>query len=259
MIGGSTWQLASMLLPQITTVILSIAIARLLGPEDFGRQSFIAFASLSTGLLLSNGLSVGLTRYAAELLGRGETASLTSLIEWTAVVQLGGAVVGGLGLALVGALGAAPSAAWELAGLRTALAIMQSVPNSVLLGSQRFKEAGVIGMATNLVAVPSTIAVVALGGGIVGIFAVEAAVIAVNLGWTALVARRMTRKLVPVTRVSARRWRAPLMRFAGLTTIETLLALVVWRRSEFISSTHTPPTPRSGSTRSRSPRSARLP
>ena len=232
-IGGGAWQLGSILLPQVTIVILSIAVARLLGPEDFGRQSFIAFAALSTVMLLSSGLSLGLTRYAAELLGRGETTSLPSLVEWTASVQLGGAVVGGVGLALVGALGAAPSAAWELAGLSTALAIMQTVPNSLLLGAQRFKQAGVIGLATNLVAVPSTIAVVALGGGIVGIFAVEAAVIAVNLGWTVLVARRTTRELVPDTRASARRWHAPLMRFAGLTTVETLVALVVWRRSEF--------------------------
>jgi O-antigen/teichoic acid export membrane protein len=232
-IGGSAWQLASLLLPQMTTVILSIAIARILGPEDFGRQSFIAFVAIATMMLLSNGLSVALTRFSAELLGRREGAAIRPLIRWVTAIQLVGAAAGGLALVAAGALGADPSAAWELAGLRTALAMMQSVPNALLLGAQRFKQAGLIGLVTNLIAVPSTIAVVALGGGIVGIFAVEAAVAAINLGWTTLVARGTLRGVAPRSGEAAWRSQAPMLRFAALTTAETLLALIVWRRSEF--------------------------
>jgi O-antigen/teichoic acid export membrane protein len=233
LIGGGAWRLASMLLPQVTNVILSIAIARLLGPPDFGRQSFIAFAALSTMTLLSAGLGDALMRYGAEFLGRGEGPTVRRLVAWTASIQLAGAAVGGGALALAGVLGAEPSAAWQLAGLATALAIMQGVPNAALMGAQRFREASVIGLMTNLIAVPSTIAVVASGGGIIGIFAVEAAVAGANLGWTVVVARRALPRVASESDTSAGEWRAPFLRFAAFTTVETLLALIVWRRSEF--------------------------
>jgi O-antigen/teichoic acid export membrane protein len=233
LIGGGAWRLASMLLPQVTNVILSVAIARLLGPPDFGRQSFIAFIALATMTLLSTGLSLGLTRYSAESLGRGEGGAVWGLVRLTAAIDLLGALIGGATLGLAGVLGAEPSAAWQLAGLGTALAIMQAVPNAVLVGAQRFRDASVIGLTTNLIAVPSTIAVVALGGGIVGIFAVEAAVAAVNLTWSVLLARRTLRAVAPAATAVEPPSRSPFLRFAALTTLDTVLFLIVWRRSEF--------------------------
>jgi O-antigen/teichoic acid export membrane protein len=233
LIGGGVWRLASMLLPQVTNLILSVAIARLLGPPDFGRQSFIAFVALSTMTLLSTGLGLSLTRYSAESLGRGEGGAVWGLVRLTAAIDLIGALIGGAALGLAGVLGAEPSAAWQLAGLGTALAIMQTVPNAVLMGAQRFRDTSVIGLTTTLVSVPSTIAVVASGGGITGIFAVEAVVAAVNLTWSVLFARRTLRATAPAAAAVERRSPAPFLRFAALTTLDTLLFLVVWRRSEF--------------------------
>ena len=197
LITGGTWQVASRLLPQLTTVVVSVAVARLLGPDDFGRQSFIAFVSLSATTLVSTGVSIGLSRYAAELLGERRGGAVRPLVRLSGALALVGALAGGLALALAGALGESPEAAWQLAGVTTALSILQAIPNAVLLGAQRFREASVIGLTTNLIAAPAVIAVVVAGGGIAGIFAVEALIAAINLIWTFAVARRRLTVVTP--------------------------------------------------------------
>ena len=40
---GGLWHGLGLLLPQLYTVVISVAAARILGPDDLGRQSFIAF------------------------------------------------------------------------------------------------------------------------------------------------------------------------------------------------------------------------
>ena len=46
-LGGGLWSLASRMLPSCYPFVVSIAAARFLGPDAMGRQSFIAFVSLS--------------------------------------------------------------------------------------------------------------------------------------------------------------------------------------------------------------------
>ena len=53
---GGFWNVASVLLPQIYLLVLSIVAARFLGPENMGRQSFIAFIALSATALFGGGI-----------------------------------------------------------------------------------------------------------------------------------------------------------------------------------------------------------
>ena len=62
-----------------------------------------------------------------------------------------------------------------------AFGTLQTVANAVLLGTQHFRSAALIGAVTGGVMVPLIIGVLAAGGGITGMFAVEAAVAAANL------------------------------------------------------------------------------
>jgi O-antigen/teichoic acid export membrane protein len=231
-LGGGVWQLASRILPQITTLVLSVAAARILGPEDFGRQSFIAFVAIATTMFFSGGLKVAVMRYFAELLGSGRAASARGLVRWAWGIQAAVAVLGGLILAAVGALGAEPEAAWLLAGLATLLGIAQTTPTASLLGAQRFRETATIGLVTDSAALPITVGVLLAGGGIVGIFAVQAAIAAVNLGWTTVVAHHELEK-VSSEWTATREWRDDLVRFALFSTAGTVLTLIIWRRSEF--------------------------
>jgi O-antigen/teichoic acid export membrane protein len=237
LLRGGAWTAVSSVVPQLYTVALSIAAARFLGPSDFGRQSFIAFVAISIHLVLTSGIGLALMRSVAETLGRDRPDQALGLVAWAWRLQVVSALIGGAALVVVAVAGAEPAAAWALAGAFVTLAVLQSVANAVLLGAQRYRSAALIGLVTGGLTVPVTIVVLAAGGGIAGIFAVEAVVAGANLIWAALIARRVlpaSSRRVAITPVVRR----ATLRFAGWTTATALVTLVVWRRSEFLFLAH---------------------
>ena len=66
------------------------------------------------------------------------------------------------------------------AGVACATAVMASVPGALLAGAQRWRDASIVGLIAVLVVTPTTVLVLSLGGGIVGLFAAIPAVIAYN-------------------------------------------------------------------------------
>ena len=46
-VSGGLWTLLSRVLPQAQLLVLSIVVARYLGPDEMGRQSYIAFVALA--------------------------------------------------------------------------------------------------------------------------------------------------------------------------------------------------------------------
>jgi O-antigen/teichoic acid export membrane protein len=88
-----------------------------------------------------------------------------------------------------------------------------------------------VGLVTASVATAGMVVALALGGGITGMFAVEAVVASVNMIWTTALSRRTLAGL------SAQATRSPALRrqagtFALLMTYSSLLTFIVWRRSE---------------------------
>jgi len=229
---GGLWNMLSRILPQIYLVLISVAAARFLGPSGMGRQSFIAFVSLSATMLFSGGLSLSLSRYVGETLGRRHPETLPGLVRWSWTVAIAGGAIGFAALVAAALLGADPASAWVLAAVATALGTMHGAPSAVLVGCQRFREASLVGLITGSVGLPATVAVLALGGGITGMFAVTAAVAGANLIWTTRLARRLLRKVAPEDQPS-RTLQRETMRYAAWATIGVLLTLIVYRRSEF--------------------------
>jgi O-antigen/teichoic acid export membrane protein len=236
---GGAWNTTSRLVPQLYVLAISIAGARFLGAEQFGRQSFIAFVELSLILVLSGGISITATRFVGDALGRRQPAAMASLIRWVWRVEAVGAVLGGSVLLLAAATGAEPEAAWVLAGVACTLAILHAAPSALLTGAQRWRAAAVVGLVTGAGSTVAIILVLAAGGGIVGMFAVEAAVAAVNLAWTAVLARRAMSEVIragraePLIGAAWRTLRREVWRYAVPTSYGVLLTIVVWRRSEF--------------------------
>lgn len=236
---GAAWNTTSRIVPQLYVLAISIAGARLLGAEQFGRQSFIAFVELSLILFLSGGISITATRFVGDLLGRQQAAAMASLVRWVWRVEAVAAVLGGSILVIAAAAGAEPEAAWVLAAVACTLAILHAAPSALLTGAQRWRAASLVGLVTGAGSTVAIILVLAAGGGITGMFAVEAAVVAVNLGWTALLARRAMSEVIPAGRrrpLAGTAWRTlrrDLWRYAIPTSYGVLLSIVVWRRSEF--------------------------
>jgi O-antigen/teichoic acid export membrane protein len=231
-VRSGLWKMLANALPQLYTLVLSIAASRYLGAAGLGRQSFIAFVEATTVTLLSSSLALALMRYVGEAVGSGRPGAARWLARRILLIELAAAVVGGGTLILLGALGATPPGAWVLAGVATVNGVLATVPGAVLTGLQRWRQATIAGLSTGGLGVAATIVVLALGGGITGMFAVEAGMTAVSLLWTALLARGALLGLGAAVTPAPELSRGAL-RFASYSLGGTLVYLIVWRRSEF--------------------------
>ena len=230
-LAGSAWYATSRIVPQLYTLVVSVVAARYLGPDGMGRQSFIAFVELSVILVLTGGMFASLLRHVGEVLGRDEPGAVRSLLGWAWRLMALAAAVGGGALAAVGLLGGEPRGAWLLAAVAASMTVMQTIPTAVLIGLQRWKEATLVGLATGLVATAATVVVLAAGGGITGMFAVEAAVAAVNLAGVGYLALRSAAALEH-RGTATPELRRRVGRYAAAMSIGVVLTLVVARRSE---------------------------
>ena len=164
-------------------------------------------------------------------MGRAQPGRVRGLIGWAWKVQGSLALVGGAILVGAALAGADPQAAWLLAAVATIVAMLHNVPSAALIGLQRWRAASVVGLVTGAISVAATIAVLAAGGGITGMFAVEAAVAAANLVWTSWLARRALAD-VSGTIEPPGALRREVTRFAAIRSVGVVLTFVVWRRSE---------------------------
>lgn len=232
-LGGSAWYLSAQAIPQLYTLAVSIAAARFLGAEGLGRQSFISFVALSTAMLVAGGFPLAVGRYVGETMGRGRPERVRGLIAWAWRAQALLAAVGGAILLAASLAGADPRAAWLLAAVATVVGMLHNVPSAALIGLQRWRAASVVGLVTGAISVSATIAVLAAGGGITGMFAVEAAITVVNLAWTSVLARRALERESPTVAAPGTLPRE-VVRFAAITSVSVVLTFVVWRRSELL-------------------------
>ncbi len=234
---GGIWNLVGLFVPQLALLAVSIAAARYLGRDQFGRQSFIAFVEVTTLTLCAAGLPLALARFAGDAVGRGEQGVVRSLARWvarmTVVLGLAGAgVLAGIGLA-----GATPRAAWLLAASVVLLGTVQRIPSAVLNGLQLWRGPSLVGVVMAVAMAVAGILVLAAGGGIVGMFAVEAAAAVVSLAWLWLVSRRAQVPLGPPVPVEPP-LKHEFLRYAFVASLGVVLTLIVWRRSEFLFLNH---------------------
>lgn len=231
-LGGGAWHGLGLILPQLYTVFVSVVAARLLGPDDLGRQSFIAFVEIAAIMLATGGVGPALIRCTGEAVGRGEAEAMQNLVAWALRVTLVAATIGALALVAIAVARPPLRTAWLLAAAVVVLGALHSVPTAVLIGLQRWRQATVAGLATGLIGTVTTITILVMGGGIVGMFAVELAIAAVNLAWMGVLAIRALRSMTP------QRSRSPdllrrMVRYAGLFSINAVFSFVVWTRTEF--------------------------
>jgi O-antigen/teichoic acid export membrane protein len=230
-VSGGLWTLLNRVLPQAQLLVLSIIVARYLGPTDMGRQSYIAFVSIALVQAATAGFPIALSRFVGELLGArrgGEAHSLYRLPRREEIVAAAHCL---LVLSAVALLGGDPRAAWALAGVSAAFAVLQAVPMALLAGAQRWREGSLPGLVTGVATVPLTIVVLEAGGGITGLFGLEAAAVFANLVWTSALARRLASRMPPPEPAPAE-LRRRFLAFVGSTSALVIIQFVVWRRSE---------------------------
>jgi O-antigen/teichoic acid export membrane protein len=214
--------------------VVSVAAARFLGPSNFGRQSFIAFVEISTIYVLSAGIPNTIARFVADALGRGDPAFALRLNRWGWRIETGGAIGGTTLLVGVALAGGSPRAAWLFAAVAAASTILARVPTSLLAGIQLWRVQTLVGLSIGAVATIVTVAVLAAGFGITGMFAVEAATGVAGLLLFSLFARRAATRIAAQIRAAqvSDKLGGDVFRFAALTSVNVLFMLVIWRRSD---------------------------
>jgi O-antigen/teichoic acid export membrane protein len=229
---GSVWQIGSTLAPYVLTTFVSVVAARVLGPDQMGRQSYIAFIVLTVITFCNAGFSAAVPRYVGELMGRGEPGKLRSLVVWSWRIELVAAVVGAGVLIAVAAAGATPRAAWAFGAVAVFAGVLHKVPGSLLLGGQRWRQNGIVVLTTTTASAVATVVVLLLGGGITGMFAVLAAANVVMLLWGTVLARHLFGG-ASIARQPLGRLGREIVRFGMIASVPIVLGFVVSQRSEF--------------------------
>lgn len=231
--SGGLWNAVSHLIPQVYTLVQSVVAARFLGPDAMGRQSFIAWAELSIMFLFAQGLPLALLRYTGETLGRGRPAAVRGMFRWAWRVELAAAALGGGSLVILALARPDLQAAWLLAAVACAAGMMRSVPLAVLRGVQRWREASLIGVISGFAMTVATVAVLAAGGGIAGMFAVDALISLASTVYARFRAHRVAASISPDSSRD-RELNRRAAHFAIAASVQAVFTLIVWQRSEFL-------------------------
>ena len=92
---GGLWQATAQIAPFAFTFVISIAAARILGPDTMGRQSYIAFITVLIQTILSGGLIAAMLRFGGNLVGGGRERSLGSLAHDARPISIAASAIGG--------------------------------------------------------------------------------------------------------------------------------------------------------------------
>jgi O-antigen/teichoic acid export membrane protein len=213
----SVWALASLGLQQFYVVVSSAVVARYLGASQFGRIALILSLEGALITTFTWGVPDAVIRYVGSLFGARRFADAGAFASFGVVFAFG---VGG----------AHPRAAWYLASATVVFAVLHSVPNSFLVGAQRWREARLIGISTGLVSVITKVTVVLAGAGIVTLFVVDLCVAIGNFCGTSYLASRAKRGLPPPALPAD--LRREVRNFALMATFVVLVNFAIYQRTE---------------------------
>jgi O-antigen/teichoic acid export membrane protein len=229
---GGIWTAASTLSPYVYTLLTSIVAARVLGPDDMGRQSFIAFVVMTVQQVSTQGIGYSIVRYTGDLVGQGRQNRIRSLVRFGWLLAVPVSILAAAVLLLVAVGGADPRGAWAFGALAVLAGGLNQVPVRVLIGIQRWRSQSVVLLVTGAVSVVATIVVLAIGWGITGMLAVTAASALGILVWSF---RLMQRCLAALPRPSLPlgAMRRDVLLFALGNYGPFVLTFIVAQRSEF--------------------------
>ncbi len=232
-LAGGFWTAMTQFAPYVYTTITSIIAARVLGPDDMGRQSFIAFLVLTVQTVSTSGVGYALVRYVGELTGGGELGRFRPLVAFAWRLAIPTSVAGGAGVLMATVGGAQPRGAWIFAAVAALAGGLNNVPIRALIGAHRWRGQSNVLLTTGGLSVFATIGVLALGWGITGMLAVTAATGIAIFVWSMLLLGRLLRTVpresIPLDRTT----KHDFVRFAIGNYVPILLNFVVQQRSEF--------------------------
>lgn len=237
---GAIWNMAAYLLPQILTLALSVIIARKLGPDLQGVQSYLSFIAMTVGTIFGLGLPSAIEQAISRYLGEGRPALVRAFGFWAVRSTVIPAVLSFVTVLIVGRFAyPAYAMAWLAAAIASAMVTTHAVASQGLNGLHEFRIPSGIGVATQLiVSTVSALALLFLGIGVTELLAINAVGTVVS---AVLTMRAFMRHLPREQRQSHTALSSELstakraaLSFAGVSGIVVLLETIVAKRSEFV-------------------------
>jgi len=212
-------------------LVMSVILARGLGPQRLGDFSYVTWAWAVLEAIATLGLALATARYTADRVSRGDVAGAWGfarhLLRRQLVVTT---VVIGVALALVGWL-APPHLRLPLVIVTVALlpVTVESIYTHALQGAQRYDVTARLSTLKMSVQIVVVAAVLALGGGLVAVFAVSVLTLGMSC-W--LVRRAALRVYGPATADVPDAARVEMRRYLLAVSTVAVLDAIVWDRSE---------------------------
>jgi O-antigen/teichoic acid export membrane protein len=227
---GALWNVAAMVFPLVSTLLLSVAIARWLGPEALGQQSVIAYmGSLVTSLVIMAATTCT-TQVLAAAYGGDDPGRFAALARLSRRVHLAGGVLAAAVLSGIGA-GRDLTLAWVLIGLVTFIDALGWSHGSRLVALDGWRAVSPLRLVSQFGATLLGVGAVLLGLGLPGVFGAQV----LTSTWLTLVLRRRDRRLRPdLDARPAPLQVRPLVRLWSLFVVGMLLTQVVNRRVELL-------------------------
>ena len=240
LLRNTAWATAGRYVEYFLGMVMSVVIARALGPSDYGIYAFAIWLSHLSLLLINGGLPTALIKFLAELRGRGDEGAEGALFRrvnrfhhWTTglFLALGAGLIGLAGDSILP--GNAPGALLWLVLLATVFKASYMFRQGLAKGREDFRA---IALTILVVAPGNTVAVAvasSVGAGLAGFLAVFTGA---GLAYFLLLRVFLGRPPIPdpgaPERVAALRPR--LHRHILLATANTLLAFLVFKQSEVL-------------------------
>ncbi|MGY1914638.1 lipopolysaccharide biosynthesis protein [Blastococcus sp. SYSU DS0973] len=227
---GGLWSVASVVFPLISTLLLSIVIARRLGSAELGEQSVIAYVGSSVAGMVVFAATRCAMQVMAAAHGRGDSGQAAAMDRLSRRVHVVAGVVAGLGMASFGIL-RDHALAWALIGLVTFIDAIGWSYGARLIAQRGWRAVSPLRLMSQIVAALLGVVAVLLGGGIAWVFAAQV----LTSTWLTVILRRRDERTrrsddVAPSRLTLR----PLGRLWLLFILLAALTQVVDKRMELL-------------------------
>jgi O-antigen/teichoic acid export membrane protein len=233
---NTLWNLADSLLGLVNSFACSIAVARMMGPEELGYYNVVTWMSTMAGWIASFGIPAATRTYAAEAMGRGDHARARAIVAVTFRIELYlGLAAVAVGLVVVFIAVPANHRVFAIISVASILPLLLfPIPSAAIAATEDLAPNVRASLVSTVVIGTGTALALILGWGLPGLAAAILCSRSVDFALRQLFFRRIYARFPtpPVLPPLPPELKRQIIQFCKQATFMTILEIVVWERSE---------------------------
>ncbi|MDD5008079.1 MAG: flippase [Syntrophorhabdaceae bacterium] len=184
---GTLFSLITTLTKWLRAIVISVIVARILGPGDYGVYTLVIWVLLISGTFVNLGFTTTTAKYISEYRGKSDEGSVVSIIKFVLGLQ----ALLGIAVTLIVFISSRSIASvlsepgnwyfFAIASIGIIPAAIFDIFSYIFTGFQNFKNLAIITFVTSLLAVISIPTALFLGYGIKGLIIVNIAISCIGL------------------------------------------------------------------------------